>query len=417
MEKTNTLNGTSVHFEPIRVANAFAHIEQKWPDLTVDRPADEATLIGLPFPYVVPSNDPESGFAFDEMYYWDSFFIVQGLLATDQNELAEGMLENILYLSKRFSMVPNGSRYYFTSRSQPPFMTTLIFEIFQRFGKDLNWLRERITVAEKEYHQVWMGSVQPNWRQVYKGLSRYYDMNVLDDLAEAESGWDMTTRFDRRCLAYIPIDLNCLLYKYETDFVRAYELFEDPEAVMIWKGRAKKRAATIRKELWNEDRGFFFDLDYIHGKQSHVWSLAGFYPLWSGLATIDEARILVGHLEKFLHHGGLTATSRANEIPESDVPMQWAHPNGWAPLHWLVIEGMHKYGFTREAEHIARRWLDTNMLYYERHGVFREAYNVVDSGKEPRAGVYPPQLGFGWTNGVFVDLAKRYLTADELVMV
>ena len=59
---------------------------------------------------------------------------------------------------------------------------------------------------------------------MHKGLSRYYDINMLHDLAEAESGWDMTTRFNRRCLDYLPVDLNSLLYKYETDFTKAAKL-------------------------------------------------------------------------------------------------------------------------------------------------------------------------------------------------
>jgi alpha,alpha-trehalase len=417
MGKTNTYTKPSITFEPLRVANAFAHIEQKWADLTVDKPADEATLIGLPYPYVVPSNDPESGFAFNEMYYWDSYFIIRGLLATDQYELAEGMLDNMIFMAKRFHMIPNGSRYYFTSRSQPPFLTSLIFDIYEKLNKSKAWLKEHIWVAENEYHAIWLGDSQPNWRQVYKGLSRYYDINVLDDLAEAESGWDMTTRFNRRCLSYIPIDLNCLLYKYETDFVRAYEIFEDAEAVVIWKGRAAKRARTVRAELWDQEKGFFFDLDYTNGKKSKIWSLAGYYTLWAKLANPQEAKQIAAHLDKFTNLGGLTATARPNELPHSDVPHQWAYPNGWAPLHWIVIEGLQKYGFTSEANAIVRKWLETNLRYYERHGVFREAYNVVDHDKEPKAGVYPPQLGFGWTNGVFVDLAKKHLSTEELSMV
>jgi alpha,alpha-trehalase len=240
---------------------------------------------------------------------------------------------------------------------------------------------------------------------------------MLNDLAEAESGWDMNTRFNRKCLDFIPIDLNCLLYKYELDFARAYELFGDQDTASLWKEHAQKRKLVVNSELWSSDNNFFFDLDYTDRKHSKVWSLAPYFSLWTGLASDEQAKSLVGHLDKFLHEGGLTASSAPDEMPDSDIPHQWAYPNGWAPLHWLTIEGLQKYGYTKEAQDIARRWIETNTIYYETYGVFREAYNVVNSLKEPRAGLYPPQLGFGWTNGVYVDLAKKFLSPEELVMV
>src|SRR3978361_140930 len=76
-------------------------------------------------------------------------------------------------------------------------------------------------------------SKNPTTLQVYKGLSRYYDINYLHDLAEAESGWDMTPRFDRRALNYLPVDLNALLYKYETDFARNAPIFDDAKTADV----------------------------------------------------------------------------------------------------------------------------------------------------------------------------------------
>jgi alpha,alpha-trehalase len=406
-----------IRFGADEIAEAMAFIETKWADLTKHQRVDNGTLIGLPYPYVVPSSEPQSGFVFEEMYYWDSYFTAQGLLATGHHELAEGMLENLIFLFKKFHIIPNASRFYFTGHSQPPLLTSYIFDIFERCDKDLHWLEERINVAQREYETVWMRDTQPNMRNVHRGLSRYYDINVLDDLAECESGWDMTTRFGRQCLSHIPIDLNCLLYKYELDFGRAHELFGDTDTASIWRERARKRAETINELLWNEQEGFFFDLNYVDTAHSHVWSVAAYYALWTGLADSVQARRLVEHLEKFLHPGGLTVTSLADELPGSNMPHQWAYPNGWAPLHWLIAEGLDRYGYRREAEMITRRWLKTNLEYYEAFGVFREAYDVVSGIDSPHAGVYPPQIGFGWTNAVFVDLAKKYLSQEELLKV
>lgn len=416
MGKTN-ISTNVISFEPNRVANAFAYIESKWTTLTKNQTVDEGTLVGLPYPYVVPSNDPESAFQFDEMYYWDSYFIAQGLFVTGQHELAEGMLDNLIYLAKKFHMIPNGSRYYFTSRSQPPFLTSYILDIYEKNNKDKTWLKEYLWVAEKEYNNVWVSDRHPHWRRVHKGLSRYYDFNLLHDLAEAEGGWDMTTRYNRECLSYIPVDLNSLLYKYELDFAKGYEILGDKDASDLWKEHAQKRKMVITSELWDDDKEFFFDLNYTNGHKSNVLSLAAYYTMWSGLASKEQAKIITDKLSEFLHEGGLTATSRPDEILHEEVPSQWAYPNGWSPLHWITIKGLQNYGYNSIAQDIARRWLQTNLVYFERYGVFREAYNVVDHLKEPKAGVYPPQLGFGWTNAVFVALAKEFLSPDELAMV
>ena len=403
-------------FDPKKIAQAFAHIEQKWPELTKEQTIDDGTIIGLPYPYVVPSVANESGFAFQEMYYWDSYFIVQGLLTTGHDELAGGMLENLLFMARRFHIIPNANRMYHTNRSQPPFLTSFIFDIYEKQDKDIHWLSERLQVAEKEYHNVWTYSSHPNWRKVFEGLSRYYEINLIDHLAETESGWDMNTRFQGQCLSYIPVDLNSLLYKYEMDFARGSELIGDEDKAALWREHARKRAETVTKYLWDDEAGFFFDFDYITHQHSPVWSIASFYALWSGLATKEQAERIVGNMHLFMHQGGL-ATSRSPDEYLGDTPTQWTYPNGWASLHWLAALGLQSYGYNKEADMVARAWLKNNLDHFFKNGVFREAYNVVNLDLPPKPGLYPPQLGFGWTNGVFVDLAKKFLSDEELMLV
>jgi alpha,alpha-trehalase len=396
------------------VAQAFSHIEQMWGALTKHQPVDEGTLIGLPYPYIVPSSEPQAGFVFDEMYYWDSYFIAQGLLVSGHMGLAEGMLDNLLYLMRKLHIIPNANRYYHASRSQPPLLTSYIFDIYERLEKDLHWLEERLHIAEMEYREVWTSDMHPKHHKVHGALSRYYDVNVLNDLAECESGWDMTTRFNREALSYLPVDLNCMLYKYEIDFARGAELRGDTDTANTWHQAAKLRADEINQFMWDEEAGFFFDYNYIVDKKSQVWSLAPLFALWSGLASPEQARRIIENIPKFLQEGGLTATAHSDEIKDSDIPMQWSYPNGWAPLHWICSEGLTKYGRQDFAEDISRRWIKTNMDYFEEFGVFREAYDVVNGIDTPHAGVYPPQVGFGWTNGVFLDLAKKHLSREEL---
>ncbi len=390
---------------------ALEYIDNRWESLERYQPDDKGTLIGLPYSYVVPSAKSGSGFMFDEMYYWDSFFIAQALLKTDREELASGMLENLLYMAKRFDIIPNGNRYYFTGRSQPPLLTSYIMDVYKHTN-DLSWLQDSMTIAEYEYVNVWTANEQPNWRNVFHGLSRYYDINLIDGLAEAESGWDMTTRFEDHCLSYIPIDLNSLLYKYETDLAEAAELSGDQASADSWRNKASERADTINQYLWDKKKNFYFDYNYTTNKHSGVWSLAAYYPLWAGLATDKQAAELVSHLKKFMCEGGLSTTVRSTRTAEK-FHHQWAYPNGWAPLHWIVVQGLERYGYHDLAEDIAKQWISTNTNYFERHGIFREAYNVINPSETPEAGLYPPQIGFGWSNAVYTDFAIRYTGAGR----
>lgn len=399
-------------FSPERLQSAWRYIDSYWARLERFHPRDEGTLVGVPRPYFVPSATNATGFAFEELYYWDTYFIAQGFLGTPREKLIPGLADDLLSLMQRFGVIPNGGRTYFTSRSQPPFLTSLIMQSYQLTGNK-RWLENAMDIAKEEYRRVWLGTAQPHWRNVFEGLSRYYDVNVLNDLAEAESGWDMTTRFGRECLSYIPVDLNALLYKYERDFEAAAQELGFDEEAREWHHRALRRRAMMRKYLWNEAKGYYFDYNYVTGKQSHIWSLAGLYPMWAGMDDHATAARVMSNLDRFEAVGGLTATAKRPE-PANDMPVQWSYPNGWAPLMLVACEAMTRYGFQADAERVARKWMSTNLAEFERKGVFLEKYNVVHPYAEATPGLYPSQTGFGWTNAVFVRLAELYLRAEEL---
>lgn len=398
-------------FTQDRLRPALEYIDRYWRKLERYNPHDDGTLIGLPEPYYIPSARNDTGFAYEEMYYWDSYFIAQGLIGTPREHRVKGLADNLITLMKRFSVIPNSARFYMTGRSQPPFLSSFVMDAY-RIDKDRRWLEQAISVAKNEYRTVWMGTTQPNWRQVFHGLSRFYDINVLDDLAEAESGWDMTTRFDRKALSFVPVDLNALLYKYERDFEESARILGYNDEAHEWSKRAMSRSAMMKKYLWNENKGFYFDYNYMTGEQSPVYSLAGFYPMWAGMDDPDTAQAIMDNLHRFEHDGGL-ATSAEKPHVKSPIPTQWAYPNGWAPLQLLAVQAMERYGYHDDAERVARKWLNANLVQFEMTGEFFEKYNVVNVELPPIEGVYPSQTGFGWTNAVFSYMARRYLRASE----
>jgi alpha,alpha-trehalase len=95
-----------------------------------------------------------------------------------------------------------------------------------------------------------------------------------------------------------------------------------------------------------------------------------------------------------------------------DTGEQWDRPNGWAPLQWMAVEGLRRYGCHRCADEIRGRWLDTVRAVYRREHRLVEKYALRASPHEAPCGggggEYPLQDGFGWTNGVL----RRWLAED-----
>lgn len=405
--RTDTLTAPDVQI-------AREYINEFWSRLERFHPKDDESLLGLPKPYLVPSYDEHASFDYDELYYWDSYFMVQGMLDEAHQELVMGILEDLLSLVKRFSIVPNGSRTFLMGRSQPPFLTTFIFDVYSAYNLDLKWLKAAMALAQKEYETVWLGTKKPNERLVYQGLSRYYDINHLHDLAECESGWDMTPRFGRKALNYLPVDLNALLYKYEMDFARAARLFDDKREAAKWEQTALARKAAMDKLMWDRTRGLYYDYNYVKEKRGGVASLAAYFPLWAGMVSEKQADQLVKSLRRFENKGGLATTDALplSQYAPGSMPVQWAFPNGWAPLHFVVVEGLLRYGYHEDAKRIAQKWLKNNLEWFKLNGVFLEKYNVVNPEKPPQKGVYPSQTGFGWTNAVFERFCQQFIDKE-----
>jgi alpha,alpha-trehalase len=407
-------HGKALTEADVKVARAY--IADYWAKLERRHTKDDGSVMGLPKPYLVSSYEEGREFDFNEMYYWDSYFTVQGFLHDKKHkELVMGILEDLLFMFKRYHVIPNASRTYLTGRSQPPFLSTFILDVYNAFEPGDKWLKSSMEVAKKEYETVWMGTAKPNARLVYRGLSRYYDINHTHDLAEAESGWDYTPRFNRRCLIYLPVDLNTLLYKYETDFAHAARLLGDPEEASRWEKAAKKRLETIDELMWDRVRGLYCDYNYFKERRGVVASLATYYPLWAGMVDDKRAKALVKSLRRFEQKGGLATTDSVplGKYVPGAMPTQWAYPNGWAPLHFLVVEGLKRYGYHDDARRIAFKWLRNNLEWFNQNGLFLEKYNVVATDKPPIKGVYPTQTGFGWTNAIFERFCQDFIDSKE----
>src|SRR5258708_3995610 len=158
----------------------------------------------------------------------------RGIVATKRDSIIPKMVDNFIYLFQEFGVVIYANKWAFLDRSQPPFLSSMIFDAYysvirsHEFKKTLRkpyiklWLKKHIAVAEEEYRTIWEDTQYYHHKVEKYGLSRFGDRDVGYGLtSELESGWDLTTRYYNRCNDFLPVDLNSYLHKYEKDFAKA----------------------------------------------------------------------------------------------------------------------------------------------------------------------------------------------------
>ena len=423
-------------------------------------------------PYVVP------GGRFNEMYGWDSYFISLGLINDGKVELAKGMVDNFVYEINHYGKILNANRTYYLTRSQPPFLTSMARAVYRALPKNRSnkhWLAIVLDAAIREYRNVWMNhdhltscglsryfdtgsgpapEVEPgHYDDIYKEYAGKYGMDVksfeeayksgklkvpeldqyfVNDRAMRESGHDTSYRLVGRCAELVTVDLNSLLYKIETDIAQMIATeFQGTfktstgtvETSSQWVKKAEHRRALVDRLLWDEQRGMFFDYDYIHHRRTDYVSATTFYPMWAGLASKHQAELLVRNaLPPLEMPGGIAASSEESRGPLTPErkARQWDYPYGWAPHQMLIWRGMQNYGFTSIARRLAYRWIFTMTLNaVDYNGTITEKLNVVDRSHEVFAEYgnvgtkfsYITREGFGWSDASY-QVGLRLMTPE-----
>ncbi len=378
-----------------QVTATHHYVQETWPELTWRDDPKDPDRYPMPQPYVVPNTEQ-----FPYLFYWDSYFTLVGLACDGYGNLARDIVDNFLYQIERLKTTMNFTRKGAPKRSQPPYLGSMIEDIFKLRG-NRHWFYHAYQMLRKEYREVWMTS----HKDERTGLSRYVDIEAPDDSRRSvyESGWDFSSRWGSRPQRLAPIDLNSNLYKYEMDLARFAWLMELKHEGNQWAKDAQQRAEWMQELFFDAQEGLFGDYDLEEKCLTRRWSLATFSPLFTGLATDEQAAQVVANLSRFETDYGLLTTPRRY----GDDWGQWDTPNGWAPLHWIAINGMRRYGYFEEAARVARKWLTLNAAEQARTGKMWEKYNVVAGNAEAISPDYPQQHGFGWTNGVFSGLLGR----------
>ncbi|HUP49315.1 MAG TPA: trehalase family glycosidase, partial [Thermoanaerobaculia bacterium] len=413
------------------------------------RDIEQHGLLYLPRHYIVPGGN------FNEMYGWDSYFIQIGLMRDGQEQFASDMVENALYQVEHYGAALNANRTYYLTRSQPPFLSRMVLAAFDRSG-DHAWLRRALALVEK-YYRYWT-SGKRLVDDGGAGLSRYYDSgegpapevfvheadehgrthydrvrefyrtrageiteyDVAEfydagtdgltprffkaDRAMRESGHDPSNRFghfNAAVLDMLPVDLNCLLQQMEVDIAEMHRLLGDREQVGLWQERSARRAAAIDALMWDERDGLYYDFDFRRVSRRRYPYVTTFFPLYAGIAGEEQAARVAASLPLFERDGGLLTSTAV-------TGNQWDAPIGWAPMQWIAIEGLRRYGYHREADRISARFLSMILKEFLEHNVVLEKYDVVQRESRVEAtirfGYAANEVGFGWTNAAFVEL-------------
>ena len=404
-------------------------------------------LLYLPKPYVVP------GGRFNELYGWDSYFIVRGLLADGRADLAKDMADDLLFEVAHYGKVLNANRSYYLTRSQPPLLSRTVLAVYET-TRDRRWLADAVAPLRR-YYRYW---ARPPHRIRSTDLARYYDegegpvpesvagerdarglsyydavkayfkshrtpgfdlaryydaetdaltpLFYKNDRSMRESGFDVSGRFgpfNAEVIEFNPVCLNALLYGMERDMAKIERELGRGTSAAVWDRRARGRRVRVNRLLWDNKDGIYEDYDFVHRRLRHYPFLSTFYPLWTGLADRRRAARVVANLPVFEHAGGLvTSTTKTGD--------QWDAPFGWAPLELIAVEGLRRYGYGEAADRVSVEFLSTILKSFrERRAVF-EKYDVERRDAalgDLKFGYHSNEIGFGWTSAAFEILYSR----------
>ena len=417
-------------------------------------------LLFLPNPYVVP------GGRFNEMYGWDSYFIVRGLLEDGRRDLARGMVENFFYEIENYGAVLNANRTYYLTRSQPPFLTSMVMAQYaadKAAGRqDRKWLARAFQYSKRDY-ALWTREPKLAGET---GLSRYFDLGEgpVPEIADHPEYYadvaDWLVRHPQVHTGYLALmplsgigpelrvplcgEKPCAesrVVRFTADYYKGDRAMREsgfdisfrfgafggsthhyvPVCLNSLLYKTEVDLAEMAQLLGYSDQARRWRVQARYRKKlvnRYFWNrkkgMFFDYDLETGRqSTYDYATTF------YPLWAGLATPKQAKAVVRNlavfDQPggvamssqvtgVQWDKPYGWAPVEMIAVEGMRSYGFNPEADHISKKFLATVLENYRREGTIREKYNVVTRTTEANvtAGYQANVVGFGWTNAAFL---------------
>ncbi|CAD7012312.1 trehalase isoform X2 [Ceratitis capitata] len=399
------------------------------------------SIIPVDHPVIVP------GGRFIEFYYWDSYWIIRGLLYSEMFDTARGMIENFLSIVQRFGFIPNGGRVYYSKRSQPPLLTAMV-HAYVEFTKDYSFAIDALDILEHEF-EYWMNNhtVQVKGYDVaiYKDAStgprpESYSEDVISSSdfstdeekehhyselkAGAESGMDFSARWfihengtndgnltNLKTRSIVPVELNAILYWNAKMIAEFHDKAGNKAKSAEYELKAAKILEAIQAVHWNEEAGVWLDYDMINQKPRNYFVPTNLAPLWTGAYNRNDSEKISASVLKYIDD--LKLDSYPGGVPNTlaQTGEQWDFPNVWPPMQYLLVVGLDNLG-TVEAKNLSKkwgyRWVKSNFEAYKQTQTMFEKYDALRFGGHGGGGEYEVQKGFGWSNGVIVEFLTKY---------
>lgn len=337
----------------------------------------ESTLIPLNHTFVVP------GGRFREVYYWDSFWIVEGLIESELFDIVKDVLQNFMDQLDTIGFIPNGGRTYYLNRSQPPVFVQMLHRYVTATGdrailerglplaeKELRWWSDERSLEVRspftnETHKVYHYAVKNSAPRPESYLTDYKtatdpNLPLLNDTQKAdlyaelasgaESGWDYTSRWfaddavgtslrNLQVRNTVAVDLNAILYGAHIALRDLYS------ASSPRREYHDEEASDLREAIldlhWDSAKLAFYDFNVGTNTRNKMFTAANFYPYWVGIYPDEVLASEQGAFGAFSSIN-LVMNRYNGTLPATfvDTHEQWDAPNAWPPHQYIALQAL-----------------------------------------------------------------------------
>jgi putative isomerase len=344
-----------------------------------------------------------TGYAYGEYYDWDLYF--ENIYLSYYGISRYNFTNFKVFLDRQepdgFVSRTLGITYKRPTQMFKPFLAQIAVLGSRQNGDDYAWLRARYYERLQKYIDRWFAyDKDQNGLPVWNSSDASGMDNQYSRSGNLESYWDEG------------VDLACYLYReLQAMQIIAGKLGKHDDE-MMYATRAAALAKAVNAVFWDEKEGFYYDHNEKTGQPIHVKSVAGFIPLWAGIASPAQAeRLVKEHLlneKEFWLKYPIASYARTEPDFYEGVAKgecNWEGP-AWIPTNYMIFHGLLRYGYKDVARQLA---LKTLTLALNENPATREFYDS-DTGKGNGMNPF-----WGWSSLAYVmplDLLDQYDPTD-----
>jgi len=260
-----------------------------------------------------------------------------------------GMIPDVIYANK----AENNNR-----DTKPPLAAWAVWSVYEE-DRDTLFLKEMYPRLKK-YHEWWYINRDVN----NNGLCEYGSTDGTIEAARWESGMDNAIRFDNTkvlqssktawSMDQESVDLNAFLYTDKRYLEKISGVLQKMNESVRWRNEAIGLRALVQDKMFNHDGGFFHDIRISDGASIHPMGPEGWIPLWSGLASAEQAEAVLTAMRdtsKFATFVPFPTVTK--DSPEFSTGY-WRGPV-WLDQVYFAISAFQRYGYEEEAQGFTRQ--------------------------------------------------------------